>query len=174
VKPLIPFVRVRRSRFDAPPSAFEQQAIPVASVMIASLAPLLPVVFTTPVVPPLGFVMLLAWRLTRTDLWPAWGALPLGLFDDLFSGQPIGSAMASWTLALIAIDMIDTRFVWRDYKQDWALAAALIIAQILFGLAVAGGTTSAIWLVPQMLLAMLAFPMCARIAAVFDRWRIGA
>jgi rod shape-determining protein MreD len=173
VKPLIPFVRARRSRFDAPPSGFEQQAVPVASVMIASLAPLLPVIVTIPIMPPFGFVMLLAWRLMRNDLWPAWAALPLGLFDDLFSGQPIGSAMASWTLALIAIDMVDTRFVWRDYRQDWALAAALIVGQILCGLMIAGGTISAIWLAPQMLLAILAFPMGARIAAALDRWRIG-
>ncbi|MFM9977194.1 MAG: rod shape-determining protein MreD [Sphingomonadaceae bacterium] len=174
MKAPLPFVRTRRSRFDAPPGAFEQQAIPVASVMITSLAPLLPVIVTMPIVPPLGFMMLLAWRLMRTDLWPAWGALPLGLFDDLFSGQPIGSAMASWTLALIAIDMVDTRAIWRDYRQDWALAAALIVAQLLWSLVLAGGGMSPILLVPQMLLAILAFPMCARIAAALDRWRIGA
>jgi hypothetical protein len=92
----------RRDRFAPPPTAFEQQLIPVVSVMLGSLAPLLPMIVTSPIVPPFGFMMLLGWRLLRNDLWPVWAALPLGAFDDLFSGAPIGTAMSLWTVTFIA------------------------------------------------------------------------
>ena len=90
----------RRDRFAPPPTAFEQQLIPVVSVLLASLVPLLPMIASTPVVPPFGFMMLLSWRLMRNDLWPVWAALPLGLFDDMFSGAPIGTAAAHTSMTL--------------------------------------------------------------------------
>ena len=48
--------------------------------------------------------------------------LPLGLFDDLVSGQPLGSAMLLWTLCFLAIDVLEQRLVWRDFWQDWLIA----------------------------------------------------
>ena len=171
-----PARRRTRSHFDAPPSALEQQLIPVISVLIASLAPLLPIIATAPIVPPFGFMMLIAWRLPRPNLWPAWAALPLGFFDDLFSGQPLGSAMAGWTMAMIAVDLLDRRIVWRDHRQDWAMAGALIAGQLTLGLIltrIAGGDTLPIWLLLQLALSVLLFPACVRIAATLDRWRYG-
>ena len=163
----------RRSSFAAPPGAFEQQLIPIASVLVASIAPLLPVVATYPIMPPFGFVMLLSWRLLRNDLWPVWAALPLGLFDDLFSGAPIGTAAALWTATLLGIDAIDRRFVWRDHLQDWALASAFIIAYLMAALVLSGGSAPPWSILTQALTTILLFPLCIRLTAVFDRSRLG-
>jgi rod shape-determining protein MreD len=163
----------RRDQFAPPPTAFEQQLIPVVSVMLASLAPLLPMIISAPVVPPFGFMMLLAWRLLRNDLWPVWAALPLGAFDDLFSGAPIGTAMALWTMAFIAIDAIDRRFVWRDFGQDWGIAIAFVAAYLLLALWFSAGVVPLWALMPQLVFAALLLPMIGRTTAMLDRWRLG-
>lgn len=164
----------RRTRFSPPPGEFERQLIPVLSVMIASMMPLLPVVATAPLLPPFGLMALLAWRLLRPDLWPVWAALPLGLFDDLFSGQPLGSGVALWTLAFLAVETIDRRMVWRDHWQDWGIAVALIAGVLVLGLVlatIAGGATPLAVLLPQIALSALLFPLVARACAALDRRR---
>jgi rod shape-determining protein MreD len=163
----------RRDNFAPPPTAFEQQLIPVASVMLASLAPLLPMVVSTPIVPPFGFMMLLAWRLLRNDLWPVWAALPLGAFDDLLGGAPIGTAMALWTITFIAIDAIDRRWVWRDHFQDWGIAVAFVAAYLVLALWLSSGLLPLWVLMPQLVLTALLFPVVARTTAMLDRWRLG-
>ena len=163
----------RRDRFAPPPTAFEQQLIPVVSVLLASLAPLLPMIAGTPVVPPFGYMMLLCWRLMRNDLWPVWAALPLGAFDDLFSGAPIGTAAALWTMSFIAIDMIDRRWVWRDHLQDWGIAVALVTIYLVLALWLSGGGLPLVMLLPQIVFSALLFPVVARVTAMLDRWRLG-
>ena len=163
----------RRDRFAPPPTAFEQQLIPVVSVILASMAPLFPIIATAPTTPPFGLMMLLCWRLLRNDLWPVWAALPLGAFDDLFSGAPIGSAMALWTIAFVGIDAIDRRWVWRDHYQDWAIAVALVSVYLLFALWLSGGALPIAMLLPQIAFATLLFPLFARMTATLDRWRLG-
>ena len=66
--------------------------------LIASLLQALPLVVTTPLVPDFAFLTLLSWRLLRPEMWPAFHALPLGLFDDLVAGHPLGQSMALWTM----------------------------------------------------------------------------
>lgn len=163
----------RRDRFAPPPTAFEQQLIPVVSVMLASLAPLLPIIANTPILPPFGFMMLLGWRLIRNDLWPVWAAAPLGAFDDLFSGAPIGTAMALWTMSFIAIDAIDRRWVWRDHLQDWSIAVAFVSAYLLLALWLSGGGMPLTMLLPQITFSALFLPGVTRITAMMDRWRLG-
>lgn len=68
----------------------------VASILAGSLVTLLPVVATVPFLPPFGLLMFLGWRLLRPGALPVWAAAPLGLFDDLVSGQPLGSAVLLW------------------------------------------------------------------------------
>lgn len=151
------------------------QILPVISTMAGSCMVLLPFIAESPSMPPIGFMMLLSWRLLRPELWPVWIGLPLGLFDDLISGQPIGSAMMLWTLALLMIDIIDQRLIWRDYWQDWLIAAALIIAILSGGLLTAngaGGEGHFLLIVPQMLVSVLIFPVVARVCALLDRWRL--
>lgn len=145
--------------------------------MLASMAPILPVIHTVPISPPWAFLLLLAWRMIHRTLWPVWMGIPLGLFDDLFSGQPLGSAMMLWTLALLALDTIDRRMVWRIFTQEWAIAAALTSALLFAQLLIAwflGGATPAYLLVPQLIFSALAFPLIARFCMQLDYWRLSA
>ncbi|MBD3729777.1 MAG: rod shape-determining protein MreD [Sphingomonadales bacterium] len=148
---------------------------PWLSIMLASYLPSLPIASAMPLAPPLGFVMLLGWRYVRPGLLPPWAGVPLGLFDDLFSGQPLGSAILVWSLVLIAIEFIEMRFPWHGFFQDWAYAALFIVLAILAGVAFSGApVTGAVLLavVPQLLLSVLLFPIVARMVASLDRLRL--
>ena len=159
-------------------SPLRMRGTPILSVMFASLIPSIqPMVSVSPAVPPLGLLMLLAWRLLRPDMWPLWIGLPLGLFDDLVTGHPVGTAMALWTLSMIAIESARLRLLWRDYVQDWLIAVVALICVItmswLFMHIIAGSAGS-----PgcprrrQMVGSILLFPLAARGSAALDRWRL--
>ncbi len=151
------------------------RAVPIVSTMIASLISLLPIVAQAPVLPPLGMLTLLAWRLLRPEFWRIWAPLPLGLWDDLFSGQPLGSAMLVWTLAFFIIDAVDKWLMWRDYWQDWLVAAGIIsfviAADFLIAVATGGGGSIRV-VVPQAIGSILFFPLIVRLCAALDRWRL--
>jgi rod shape-determining protein MreD len=159
--------------------AARARIIPIASTMAASALATLPAIAQVAVMPPFGLLMLLAWRLLRPEMWPAWMALPLGLFDDLMTGQPLGSAMACWTISLLALDMMDNRAMWRDYWIEWLIAAAVITACILGGWIaveiisarerIAHGTLLAV--IPQIATTILCFPLAMRACAGLDKWR---
>lgn len=164
----------RRTQFTPPPTALEAQLVPVVSTMVGSLAALLPVIASEPLMPPFGLLFFLGWRLLRGDIWPLWMGLPLGLWDDLYSGQPIGTAMCGWTAIMLALDAVERRTPFRDYKQDWLLAAFVIGGYLIFALliaAITGGGVSPALIVPQILLSALSFPLIARCCAALDRWR---
>ena len=164
-----------RSRIGRTPSRTQRQAIPIISTMIGSMTPLLPIIATAPVMPPWGLLILIAWRMLHRNLWPVWMGLPLGLFDDMFSGQPLGSAMMLWTISLLGLDLLDRRMVWRDFIQEWGIAGGLIIAMLLGQLLISyatGGATNPLFLAPQAILSILAFPLIARICAAIDEWRL--
>src|SRR3546814_6385482 len=72
--------------------------IPAISVMLGSLVTIIPVIFPGGLLPPFGLMVLLAWRLLRPESLKIWSPVLLGLFDDLLSGQPFGSAMLLWTI----------------------------------------------------------------------------
>lgn len=105
-------------------SGAERRWLIPATIVAGSLATILPVIAPVPLLPPIGLLMLLAWRLRRPDRMRPYAALPYGLCDDLVSGQPLGSAVALWTVCTLAIDVLDTRLVSRDFWQDWLIAAA--------------------------------------------------
>lgn len=159
------------------PTQLARRGIPIASTMLGSLACFLPYVATAHSLPPLGFLMFLAWRIQHRGIWPIWAGLPLGLFDDLFSGQPLGSAMLLWTLAMLALDLLDRRLVWRDVWQDWALASGFLTLFILLGVVIAnltGGGAPLIYSLPVAVMAILLFPLATRICVFLDRWRLVA
>jgi rod shape-determining protein MreD len=161
-------------RLRKPPTAVETRAIPIASTMLASMTPLLPTITTAPTMPPWGLLVLLGWRLLDRDVWPVWMALPLGLFDDMFSGQPMGSSMMLWTLAFLVIEVFDRRMIWRDYKEDWTIAAGLITAVLTGGLIIAGatgGSTGWHYIAPQIGMSIMSFPIVVRFCALIDRMR---
>lgn len=151
------------------------QGLPLATIMLGSLAPLLPIIAAGPVMPPFGFMMLIAWRLARPGIFPLWMGFPLGAIDDLFSGQPFGSAIMLWSLAMLAIEALEARFPWRAFWQDWAGASALLAIYLAVSAAVAGAGFEfrhLTLIVPQLLLSILLFPILVRMVALLDRIRL--
>jgi rod shape-determining protein MreD len=151
------------------------RSVPYVSIVLASLAPVIVIADVMPLVPPLGFLMLLAWRMVRPGLLPLWAGAPLGAFDDLVSGQPFGSAILLWSLAMMAIELIETRFPWRGFWQDWFTAGLIAVAYWFAALLVSGGDVSMTLLsisAPQALLSILLYPIIARLVARLDQFRL--
>ncbi|MGX7895305.1 rod shape-determining protein MreD [Tsuneonella sp. HG222] len=149
--------------------------VPWLSIMLASLAPLLPIITPAPIVPPMGYLFMVAWRVARPGLLPLWAGAPLGAFDDLFSGQPFGSGILLFSLTMIALDLIDLRLPWRSFWQDWLVASGLIavyliLAALVSGASIEGGHLEL--LLPQFLLSAIGFPIMARMVALLDRFRL--
>ncbi|NKJ41530.1 rod shape-determining protein MreD [Novosphingobium sp. SG720] len=164
-----------RRRLNRGPSPVVAQGLPWLSIMLASMVTFSPVVASAPVLPPLGFMTLLAWRLLRPTLLPVWAGLPLGLFDDLYSGQPFGSGIVLWSLTMLAMDVIDEKFLWRGFIQDWLTAATLLAAYVVLTACLAGLATGyplPVTVGPQVLLAVLLHPVVTRIVALLDRIRL--
>jgi rod shape-determining protein MreD len=167
--------RFRSRPLNHAPSPVLALAIPWLSILLASLVPLMPVIASAPVLPPFGLMLMLAWRQVRPGVLPIWAGLPLGAFDDLFSGQPFGSAILLWSLAMIGLDAIEARFPWRSYWLDWLVSAGLICACQILGLAfanAAGGSAAMTVLFPQLATATLLFPLSGRLVSALDRLRL--
>jgi rod shape-determining protein MreD len=149
--------------------------VPIGSTILACLLNILPIVVSTPVVPDFAFMVLIAWRLLRPEMWSATTAIPLGLFNDLIAGHPIGQSVALWTTAFLLMDVIDSRVVWRDYWMDWLFASVFILAYT-FGDWIIGRVMGSsaefgvLW--PQIGASVLIYPFVARIVLVLDRWRL--
>ncbi|MDB5703793.1 MAG: rod shape-determining protein MreD [Sphingomonas bacterium] len=165
-----------RGPFDAAPPPAAVRLLPAASVLLASLITIWPFVATFPILPPLGLMMLLGWRLTRPAVFPIWAPLPLGFFDDLISGQPLGNAMLLWTLCFFMIDLIDHRLVFRDFWQDWLIAAGSIGFCLIVGRLVTApiGAHVDTVLLLQIVISVMLFPLVARLCAWLDQKRQGS
>lgn len=162
-------------RINRAPSPLRARSVPYISVMLASLLPVVLIADLMPLAPPLGFLMLLGWRMVRPGLLPLWVGAPLGAFDDLVSGQPFGSAILLWSLAMIAIELIEARFPWRGFWQDWFTAGLLgfaywLISLLTSGAQLTGPLVMVAW--PQALLSVLLYPIIARMVASLDRFRL--
>ena len=77
---------------------------------------------------------------------------------------------------MLVLDLVDRRTMWRGYWLEWALATLLLfgnetaewrIAQVM------GASLPFVTIVPPLLIATLAFPVFAWLAARLDRWRLG-
>lgn len=164
------------------PNALERRpkrlarAIPALSVGIASLLPLAPIVAEVGWMPDTGLLLLLAWRLLRGDVIPAWWAAPLGLWNDLVLGLPIGLSVVTFTSAMILLDLLDRRTMWRDYWLEWLLAAALIVFAEVFRWQVDGAMGARyplVTILPASAISALSFPLAAWAASRIDHWRLG-
>lgn len=172
--------RFRRDEEQAPrinraPSSIVARGFPWFTVMLASLLPGFALIASAPVLPPLGFLVFISWRQLRPGLLPMWAGLPLGLFDDIFSGQPFGSAVLMFSLAAIALDVIETRLPWRNFLVEWLVAMILIIIYIAFGVVLAnmGGAITPLRMTgPQIVISILAYPLVGRFVALADRFRL--
>ncbi|UNK77854.1 rod shape-determining protein MreD [Sphingopyxis granuli] len=164
-------------RLGEPASLWRMRIVPIASVMLASTLPLmLPLVASSPVLPPMGLLFFLCWQLLRTEMWPVWIGLPLGLWDDLFSGAPIGTAIGLWTLASIAIHYFSQRIYWRGFFHDWGIAALLAAAVQAAAALIAHPHAPAGHLlglvVPQIIVSALLVPLFLRLTGAFDNFRL--
>lgn len=149
--------------------------IPWLTILLGSLAPMLPIIAAAPMLPPIGLLFMVAWRLLRPGLIPLWAGFPLGLFDDLFSGQPLGSGILLFSATLIALDLLEMRFPWRNFLQNWLTAALVFAVFLTIGALVSGASPSLLQFVvilPQLLLSILLFPIVASIVALLDRIRL--
>jgi rod shape-determining protein MreD len=152
-----------------------RQLVPIVSTLAACLLDILPIVANRPLVPDFAFLVLIAWRLLRPEIWSAQMALALGLFNDLVAGHPIGQSMALWTTLFLLFDLADSRSGWRDYWMDWlfaCLAILLYAAGQWYVARMMGSRIDFVLLVPQILLALLFYPLVARIVLSLDRWRL--
>lgn len=159
-----------RGAFDEPPLAMRLRLLAPLSVMAGSLLVIWPFVASFPVLPPFGLMILLGWRLRRPDALPVWTPLPLGLFDDLLSGQPIGSAMVLWTSCFFAIDLIERRLMLRDFWQDWLVAAGGIAACLALGRLIASPFAAHVdtVLLVQIATSILLYPLAASVVGWLD------
>jgi rod shape-determining protein MreD len=149
--------------------------LPWLTIMLGSLLPVFFIAAALPLVPPTGFLMLLAWRLVRPGLLPVWAGFPLGLCDDLFSGQPLGSAMVLWSVTMIAIELLDRRIPWRTFMQDWVAAVLAMLAYLLASFILSGASPTGAALIalgPQAILSIALFPAAARLTSALDRLRL--
>lgn len=139
------------------------------------MVPLLPIISSAPVLPPIGLIFLIAWRVLRPGLWPVWAGVPFGLIDDILSGQPIGSAVLIWSTILIAMDIIEQRYIWRNYWQDWFISAIFIIFALSTGLLVnnfLGSNVHLYILMPQMIISIAIYPLILRLVGRLDHLRL--
>jgi rod shape-determining protein MreD len=150
--------------------------VPVASVIAAILLATLPFVVDVGWFPDFAFLVLIAWRLYRADVWPSWWAAPLGLLNDLVAGYPVGLSVAVWTLSMLVLDVIDRRTIWRDYWIEWATASVLILMSEAVQWQVAawmGARVPFTFMLPPIFIAIAAFPVAAWLVARLDVWRLG-
>ncbi|KUR71021.1 rod shape-determining protein MreD [Novosphingobium fuchskuhlense] len=162
-------------RINRAPSPLLASGLPWLSVMVTSLAAFSPVIASAPVVPPLAFMVFLSWRMLRPSLLPLWAGLPLGAFDDLYSGQPFGSGVVLWSAAMLAMDAIDNRILWRSFEQDWAVASLLMTLYLVLAAAIAGlaaGYPLPLVIGPQLLVTLALYPLVTRAIALLDRIRL--
>ena len=162
-------------RISRAPSPFMAYAIPWLVVMAGSIMPAWPVITSAPLVPPFGFLLLLGWRQLRPGLLPVWAGVPLGFVDDLFSGQPMGSAIFLWSVTMLTLDIIEARFPWRNFMVEWLVASGMIIAYLLATTLIAnagGGATSVLRVLPQLAFSILLYPVVGRLVARCDHFRL--
>lgn len=152
-----------------------RRLVPLSSTVIAILLGVFPLIVMTPLVPNIGFLVLLTWRLLRPEIWMPTAALGFGLFDDLVSGNPIGQSMALWTIIFLVFEIIDSRVDYKDFWTDWLYAAAAIFFHTAGAWYIAllmGSPTPFTMMLPQMGIAILGYPLLARLILALDRWRL--
>jgi len=164
-----------RPRINRVPSPAVARGTPWLTIMLGSLLPGLLLIASGPVLPPFGFLTFVAWRQLRPGLLPIWAGLPLGMFDDLYSGQPFGSAVLLFSAAAIGLDVIETHLPWRNFLTEWLVAIGFIVLYIAAGVGLAnldGAPAPLRVVVPQIVISVLLYPLVGRFVALADRLRL--
>jgi rod shape-determining protein MreD len=157
------------------PSAFRRRAVPIVSTMVGSLLTIAPFIALAPTMPPWGLILFLAWRALQRGVWPVWMGVPLGLWDDQFSGAVVGTSVLLWTLILIGFEIIDRRMIWRDFWQEWGFATAIMAIVVLTSSLISTmivGPANPLLLLPQIAVSALVFPLITRLCSTLDEWRL--
>ena len=164
-----------RAPFAEPMAAGRARLLPWTTVMAGSLVTILPLGATLPLLPPFGLLVLLSWRLLAPLALRLWAPALLGFFDDLVSGQPVGSATLLWPLAYFLVDALEARSGVRDFWSIWLIAGFAIALVLLAGRVIATPWTAPVLLAlcVQIVLSVLAFPLVARTVAFVDLKRAG-
>jgi len=150
--------------------------VPAITVVAAALLAALPIISMTGWYPDFGYLVFIGWRLLRADPWPAWWAAPLGFVNDLFTGYPLGFSVALWSATMLALDLIDRRTMWRDYRTEWVLAAVLIAIDQWLQWRVAKFADAAppiAQMAPPVVISICVLPLFAWIVSRIDAWRLG-
>jgi len=167
--------RLMRQRINRAPSPVLAVGLPWLSIVLGSIVSTILVIASAPLMPPLGFLLYLSWRQLRPGLLPIWAGLPLGLTDDLFSGQPFGSGVLLWSIAAVVLDVIETRFPWRNFATEWLVAAGITATYGVACLSLANldsASTPLLTIVPLILASILVYPLVCRLVATIDRLRL--
>lgn len=163
------------NRINRVTSPIRARTVPYVTILLGSLLPVLILADAFPIIPPLGYLLFLSWRIMRPGVLPLWAGVPLGIFDDLFSGQPFGSAVLLWSVTMIVLEIIENRFPWRGFYQDWFTASLAIIAYTFAAMVVSGANVTfylALAVLPQAAISIMLYPAISRIVAGLDRFRL--
>ena len=160
--------RAIQRRRAAAPRRWSPRTRAVIMIVSGSLTAILPFTVSAPLLPPFGFAAFVVWRLLRPDLLPPWTALVFGTFDDLVSGNPLGTALLLWTVAALVLVMADRWFLFRTWRQDWLVtgAASVLYLIALWLLGPVSGGPRGDWsmLLAPALGSVLAAPLLIRLA----------
>lgn len=172
------FIKPSRSyetRINRSNSIWRMSAAPILSVFFGSMITILPFFTEQPILPPFGFIIFIAWRFLRPGMWPMWAGLPFGIFDDIFSGAPMGTGALTWSIAMLVAEFIDSRIIFRDHLFDWLIAAIFIAAYLSASLFIIGfiqPMPNYSIIIPQTLFSIALYPLIVRFCASIDTWRL--
>ena len=123
--------RAIQRRRAAAPTRWSPRTRAVVMIMTGSLTAILPLTVSAPLLPPFGFAAFVVWRLLRPDLLPPWTALGFGTFDDLVSGNPLGTAIFLWTVAALVLVTAERWFLFRTWRQDWMVTGTACVLYLV-------------------------------------------
>jgi rod shape-determining protein MreD len=152
-----------------------KQALPLASTAMVALLSVVPLPIPEYAMLAPNFVLICAfyWIVHRPDLFPAWGAFLIGLFDDALSGAPLGLNAFVLLLAHATIVAQHKFFRGKAFWLIWAsfalvaAATALATAILVFVVAKIVVTPGAFF--AQMALTIAVYPAAAALLGRLQR-----
>jgi rod shape-determining protein MreD len=152
-----------------------REYVPIVSTILASLLALLPIIVSSPVIPDFAFLMLIAWRLLRPEMWGP--------------GRRASARACSTTRRRATRSASRWRF-GRCSSSSSTSSTAGSVPRLLDGLAdrrrcdhayifadwyigtLMGNQADFSVMLPQLAASVLAFPVVARFVLLLDRWRL--
>lgn len=140
--------------------------------VVLSVVPM-PVPEYSVLAPSVALMSVYYWTVHRPDLFPAWGAFAVGLFDDVLSGSPLG--VNAFVLLLAHFSIVAQHKVFRG-KAFWLVWAAFgfvaLGAQILtmvIGLLLKGAFPDPLVTLAQLALTVSLYPVATAVLGRVQR-----